>query len=241
LPVTPHLPGSPSRRSYLDVAHRLRTLLTEEGYRPGDRIPAEPVLLPRLGVGRPLLREALVALETIGWLEVRAGAGMYVRDATATPPGGPGGDLPDLGPSPLEQFECRLLVERELARRAALLITAEELDRLEALVDRMEANFPRDDPALGREFLLGLARASRLKLLPAIAEALLDMRDSRMWHGLRDPQLRPEHYRSTVADRRATIAALRDGDGETASRSVAAILERMREVYFGTGTPAGGA
>lgn len=227
-------PAEPARRSYLDIADRLRALLLADGYRPGDRIPPEGALLPRVGVGRPLLREAIVALQTIGWLEVRGGSGMYMRDGEASFGRSVAEGLPDLGPSPVEQFDSRIVIECQLIERAAEVITREEVDRLEALVDRMEANFPYDDHALGREFLLGIARASRLKLLPAIVEALLDMREGGMWNTLRERLLRPEHYLRAIADRRAIIAALRAADGHAASTIMAGMLRRMRVVYFET-------
>ena len=227
----PQAPADLPRRSYLDIADRLRALLLADGYHAGDRIPPESALLPRIGVGRPLLREALVALQTIGWLEVRSGAGMYLRDAAASMERD---HLPDLGPSPVEQFDSRILVECHLAKRAAAVITREEVDGLEALVDRMEANYPYDDHALGRAFLLGVARASRLKLLPAVVEALLDMREGSMWNTLRERLLRPEHYQRAIADRRGIIAALRAADGHAASTIMAGMLQRMRAVYFET-------
>jgi len=230
----PKPPAEPVRRTYLDVADRLRALLLADGYQPGDRIPTETALLPRLGVGRPLLREAVVALQNIGWLEVRGGSGMYLRDGEASTQRATTERLPDLGPSPVEQFDSRTVVECELIQRAAAVITREEVDRLESLVDRMEANYPYDDHALGREFLLSIARASRLKLLPAVVEALLDMRENQMWSTLRERLLRPEHYQRAIADRRAIVAALRVGDGHTASNTMASMLRRMRAVYFET-------
>ena len=231
-PSTP--PSEPVRRTYLDVADRLRVLLLADGYQPGERIPTETALLPRLGVGRPLLREAVVALQNLGWLEVRGGSGMYLRDGGAAVDRATTERMPDLGPSPVEQFDSRIVVECELIQRAAAVITREEVDRLESLVDRMEANYPYDNHALGREFLLGIARASRLKLLPAVVEALLDMRENKMWSTLRERLLRPEHYQRTIADRRAMVAALRVGDGHTASDTMASMLQRMRAVYFET-------
>ena len=48
----------------------------------GARLPAERDLARQLGVSRPSVREALIALEVEGWVEVRTGSGVYVQDRT---------------------------------------------------------------------------------------------------------------------------------------------------------------
>ena len=47
-------------------------------YAPGDRLPPERELAQQLGVSRPSVREAMIALETAGVIEVRTGSGTYV-------------------------------------------------------------------------------------------------------------------------------------------------------------------
>src|SRR5829696_1945154 len=49
----------------------------------GERLPAEPALAADLGVGRSTVREAVRALAHAGVLEVRQGAGTFVRAAPA--------------------------------------------------------------------------------------------------------------------------------------------------------------
>lgn len=220
----------PVRRAYLDVADRLCSLLAAEGYGPGDRIPAEAELVKRLEAGRPLVREALVALQVTGCVEVRTGAGMFLRSLPSDT--GIIGIQVDLGPSLVEQLDTRLLVECELVNVATSLITAEEIAHLDHLVDRMAANHPYDDPALGREFHLVLARASRRTLLVAVLESLLDLRQGRMWSVLRENLLTPAHYAQTIIDRRRIVDHLRRGDGYGARHALATMLERIHAVYF---------
>src|SRR5512147_1833055 len=58
---------------------QLQSLILNRAFQPGDRLPSERELGTRLGVSRTVVREALRALSTKGLVEVRDGAGAYVR------------------------------------------------------------------------------------------------------------------------------------------------------------------
>src|SRR3989339_965284 len=51
-------------------------------YAPNDRLPPERKLAEELGISRVLLREAIIALETLGILEVRLRQGIFVKIQT---------------------------------------------------------------------------------------------------------------------------------------------------------------
>ena len=61
------------------VIDQLRTQITAGSWECGERIPTEPQLSDMLGVGRNTVREAVRALVHTGLLEVRQGAGTFVR------------------------------------------------------------------------------------------------------------------------------------------------------------------
>jgi GntR family transcriptional repressor for pyruvate dehydrogenase complex len=67
--------STPIRRRKLseEVALRLETMIREGGYRPGDQLPSERDLMKQFGVGRPAVREALFALQTMGLVAVSSG------------------------------------------------------------------------------------------------------------------------------------------------------------------------
>ena len=68
------------RRLYRQIADQLRALIAGGEFAAGARLPAERDLSKQLGVSRPSVREALIALEVEGWVEVRTGSGVYVLD-----------------------------------------------------------------------------------------------------------------------------------------------------------------
>ena len=81
------------QRMYEQIAAELTRLIRERDFHPGDRLPPERELAQQLGVSRPSVREAMIALETAGVIEVRTGSGTYVRsvvDEKFRLPGGHG-------------------------------------------------------------------------------------------------------------------------------------------------------
>ena len=72
--------STPSRRLYLQIADQLRTLIYEPDFAVNGRLPPERTLAEQLGVSRPSIREALVALQLEGRVEIRMGSGVYLCD-----------------------------------------------------------------------------------------------------------------------------------------------------------------
>src|SRR6266478_5096913 len=70
------------RRLYRQIADQIRTLIASGEFPAGARLPPERDLAKQLGVSRPSVREALIALEVEGRVEVRIGSGIYVQALT---------------------------------------------------------------------------------------------------------------------------------------------------------------
>src|SRR3989441_2240947 len=103
------------RRLYRQIADQIRTLIRSGEFSAGSRLPPERDLARQLGVSRPSVREALIALEVEGYVEVRVGSGVYVlgprpADRTDTLPADSG---------PFELIRARWLIESECAAMAA--------------------------------------------------------------------------------------------------------------------------
>jgi len=62
----------------------LRDQVAEGVWAVGERLPSEPALAQELGVGRSTVREAVRALAHAGVLQVRQGAGTFVRAVPAS-------------------------------------------------------------------------------------------------------------------------------------------------------------
>src|SRR6476469_7382201 len=105
------------QRLYRQIAEQLRALITSGEFKPGERLPAERDLAKQMGVSRPSVREALIALEVEGWVEVRTGSGVFVLDRTHKRKADT--KVPDNEWGPLEIIRARRVIEGEIAALAA--------------------------------------------------------------------------------------------------------------------------
>ena len=111
--VAPTVPFQPvqNQRLYEKVAEQIGLLIAAGEFASGDRLPSERELARKLGVSRPVLREALVTLEISGSVEVRGGSGCFVIGAPSTVPPA----FADGGASPFEVIHARSVIECEIA------------------------------------------------------------------------------------------------------------------------------
>ena len=219
-----------NRRLYRQIAAQLSALIVSGEFAVGKRLPAERDLAVQLGVSRPSLREAIIALELEGMVEVRVGAGIWVA-ATSGRSDAEASQVPSLaeGEGPFELLRARCLVEGEIAAVAARDATPADLAGLHKAVDSMDRLERKgQDPApADREFHLGIAAATRNSVLHAVVQDLWDRGRGAMWskmeHHFRTPQLRA----ATLADHQAILQALEAHDPREARHAMRAHLRRV--------------
>ena len=119
------------QRLYHKVANQILELIDSGVFPPGSRLPGERDLAKKFGVSRVSIREAEIALQAQGRLDIRVGSGAYVLDGSDMPKAG----LPKVGP--FELTEARALFEAEAAALAAPIITDETIAELEGYIDIM--------------------------------------------------------------------------------------------------------
>jgi GntR family transcriptional repressor for pyruvate dehydrogenase complex len=128
----------------LDQTAKLLQLIRERGFKPGDKLPSERDLAAEFGMSRGAVREALIRLDTLRIIESRPKSGIYLQPygaersieamvlfaETNTP----------LSAAEVAQsVELRSVLESEALRLACLRRTPEDLQRLQAILDRSEA------------------------------------------------------------------------------------------------------
>jgi GntR family transcriptional regulator, transcriptional repressor for pyruvate dehydrogenase complex len=122
-----------SSRLYEDVVAQFEDLIRKGELKPGTRLPSERSLSEHMNVSRNILREAFRLLEYQGFIQVRAGAGRYVRDID--PNSAIGDDkFKDVARASLsDAIGARKILEPSIARLAALHRTDRQADELRRL------------------------------------------------------------------------------------------------------------
>jgi GntR family transcriptional regulator, transcriptional repressor for pyruvate dehydrogenase complex len=123
------------RRSVAEqVAQRILGLVQSGALKPGDQLPPERELSASLQVSRPSVREAIRGLTILGVIRTRQGGGAYVSELDANVLLEPLHFFISLEDRNIrELYDARVLIESDVARRAAEDITLEQLARLEEL------------------------------------------------------------------------------------------------------------
>ncbi|MDR3494798.1 MAG: FadR/GntR family transcriptional regulator [Ancalomicrobiaceae bacterium] len=217
-----------SQRLYQKVADQIGELIRGGEFKPGNRLPPERDLSKQLGVSRPVVREAMIALELAGLVEVRTGAGTFVREVV-------GGVEPlgDVGHSPYDILTSRMLIEGEIAAIAARDADAATIGHLSDLVDDMDRAGVESDPDLDRRFHVGIAETTGSAVLTAVVSWLWQMQYEPVFAILSERVHLAENLEATVRGHRAIVAALEAHDAEAARAAMSEHLAQVRDIIAG--------
>jgi DNA-binding FadR family transcriptional regulator len=215
-----------NRRLYRQIAAQLSTLIASGEFAVGHRLPAERELAVQLGVSRPSLREALIALELEGLVEVRVGAGIWVTAASGRDPATP---VQHEGEGPFELLRARWVIEGEIAALAAREATEVELASIRAALTEMERleHKHQDFSAFDREFHVRIAASTRNGVLQAVVEDLWDRGRGAMWRLMEQHFQTPALQAASVSDHRTIFEALVAHDPREARNAMRAHLKRV--------------
>jgi DNA-binding FadR family transcriptional regulator len=223
MPIQPIEP----QRLYRQISNQLRSLLLAGEFPVGSRLPAERDLAVQLGVSRPSLREALIALEVEGYIEVRMGSGIYVCEPPS--PAAQGFDL-SAEEGPLELIRARSLLEGEVAATAAKTGTKRQFDAIAEAIDRMESEAKagiRPEEA-DRLFHVRIAEATGNSVLVGVVTRLFDSRLGPLFDQLHSHFETPYIWSDAIEEHREVLKALRARDPARAK----AAMQRHMEVSF---------
>ncbi len=214
--------ASPQRTPLVDqVIAQLRAQITSGEWPVGSRIPTEPELVEQLGVARNTVREAVRALAHSGLLDIRQGAGTFVRTTS---------ELAAVmrrryGDSPQRDLrELRRALEVEASRLAARRRTANDVQALEVALHRREIAwesqdvdaFIEADSAFHHAVVTASGNTALVDLYADLGEVVRDVLRADI-----GVTLAPDQY----VDHDRLVAAIRDQDPERAAIEAGAHLE----------------
>jgi GntR family transcriptional repressor for pyruvate dehydrogenase complex len=220
-----------TRRLYQQVADQIRTVIEESRFAPGTRLPPERELALQLGVSRPSLREALIALEIEGAVEIRMGSGVYVCAAPSSSDARP---RHSLGDSPSELMQARSLLEGAIVALAAARVTRQNLEILKTCVDAMRQGVRRGHPPLDadRRFHVTIAEMTGNSLLARLVGELFDGRHGPMSSHMSRRAENAHTWEIALEEHEAILRALEQRDPRDAEAAMVHHLRASRERWI---------
>jgi GntR family transcriptional repressor for pyruvate dehydrogenase complex len=222
------------RRLYEEVASRIEGQIVGGFYRPGDALPSERELMARYGVGRPAVREALLALKKMGLVKmIQGGRARVTTPNSETLVGTLSGAARHLmsDPDGVRQFQdARCFFEVGLVRHAATNATASDLEALRRALDLNReargdlAAFERTDV----EFHHTIAQITRNPIFEAIHQAMVTWLTEQRHITL----LAPRQHELALRAHEQIYLAINDGDADRAERMMRDHLGNVAKVYW---------
>lgn len=210
-----HLTGS--------LLQLFKRLIADGVLSPGDRLPPERELAELVGVSRSSLRPALKVLENLGIISQRVGSGTRLNPAAASILAEPLQFLILLdGITFQELMEARLIVEPELAARAAERATSEDQTALKGAIARMEecADDPDSFVKCDLEFHQAVYHAAGNRVCAMLFTVVHQSLEELV--RFTSVLVEPEH---TIRFHRRIFAAIRRGQPEAARQQMREHLE----------------
>jgi GntR family transcriptional regulator, transcriptional repressor for pyruvate dehydrogenase complex len=204
----------------------------------GTRLPSEKDLARHYGVSQPTVREAIRALDLMGFLDVRHGSGVYVSGDTRDYVAGSLTALLESTPvNILHVLELRGALGEISARRAAQHATDAELARMRGFLEAASAVTEHSTVAEivgpGVSFNLAVAAASRNPLLYAVESFTIKLVTQIQLNAKahRGPEFWRERQTPIIENRLLLLDRLYAHDEDGAVALTAAFLDEQSRVF----------
>lgn len=218
----------PNSRLYERVAAAIARQIASGDYPVGQRLPSERDLAQAHDVSRPTIREAIIALEIDGLVEVRMGSGVYV--VAPSPKGGVRG-VTDVGP--FEVLEARRAFEAEACAVAALRVTDEQIVELEQLLAEINNGGTLEESEdADRRFHLKIAECTANSVMSDIVEALWEARERSPQYKFLTQKAHDAGVGPNVDEHAKILEALRARDATAARNAMRMHLSRVLETLL---------
>lgn len=226
------------RNLYQEVIKAIKAAILSGAYSIGAPLPSETELARQFEVSRPVIREALRALQSKGFIDIKRGTkgGTFVRDVTRLPL------LDDLDSFILHRHyrvdhlaQVRLFLEPEVSRLATANATAADIQAMKDLVaSYAHIKDPDDKDRLYCRFHRLVGRSCGNPIFALLMESIMDFTES--FIRTIKPVTTLIHHDH---DHDEIIAAIESRDAQQAAnvstRHAAHILEEMlklEKIYF---------
>lgn len=220
-----------SQRLYLQIADKLAQTIKNNEVGTGDRLPSERELSSRFNVSRQTVREALIALEVAGVVDIRLGSGVYVKTSSNQ---STQQTLED-APSPIEILEARKIFESQAASLAATRVTSKDIEDMEQIIREM-LDFEKDKNIIAAEdadmrFHLAIAKASRNSVIYHTINWLWELRSKSKISQFYDDKVRTKGSQPDIKAHQLILDSLRRKDPSTAYSAMTLHLDTVQREF----------
>jgi DNA-binding FadR family transcriptional regulator len=216
------------RRLYEHIARNLAKAIADGEYEVGQRLPSERELAQSFEVSRPTVREAIIALELDGLVDVRLGSGVYVLNRR--PPSGHEG-VKDIGP--FELLEARRAIEGEACAMAALRIDDAQIEQLTNLIEEMRTDNKQNEIIMSedadRRFHELIAASTQNSAIIVAVQMLWDARQRSPQSHSMDDKGRARGLKPPIEEHTAIVRALKRRNPEAARAAMHKHITRVIE------------
>ena len=224
------------RRLYRQVAQQIRAAIDRGDFPAGSRLPTERELAANLGVSRPTIREAMIALEVDARVKIRVGSGIYVLptpvarlDVQSAVPAGP-----------FEILQARSLIEGAVAEAAATKVTPQGIATLDEILSLMKstAHPGPESIAVDRMFHVAVADMLGNDATTQIVGSLFDQRFNPYFEGLARYFETPDSWQAARDEHLTIRNALAAADSVAAAVAMRAHLAASQARFSNSFGPA---
>lgn len=232
-------------RIYQHIFNEIQNDIKAGIYKIGSKLPPERDLALQLGVSRTSVREAMIALEVNGIVEVKLGSGVYVIDDhqdSANPQTGFNTTVhPLLLPylqedaviTPFEILEARLLIEPHLAELAAKNRTEEQLESIkEAFLMNVRDNLEHSTEHIGdRLFHIRIAESSQNDAFAFFLSFLLSKHYTEFFSRLRSLYTPEDMPLRSQLEHQEIMTAIQNQDAQSAHNAMKKHLQNVIHIF----------
>lgn len=216
---------------YEQVVDQIKEMVRVGQIKKGDKLPTERVMAEELQVSRTSIREAMRALEVVGLIESRQGAGNYIRE-----------EFDDVLLEPLsivfmlqngtnkDIFELREVLELSTIFLSVMRIPEEDLKKLGELVERFKTSTNEEENVkIDSEFHSIIVRGANNVLITNLLEGVSELVDKFISEGRR-AILSNENNKEKLLDFHEKIyLAIKNRDAYSAYKHMQEHFELIKE------------
>lgn len=216
--------------SSAEIKQQIESFIVNKNLQPGDKLPGERELAVMFSVGRPIIREALSALNALNLVEIHHGKGVFVKkfsfeDYIASLNRDIQMMLFSENISIQEMWETRILIEPSICALASQKATKENLEDLKSCIQK--CGKASDFPRMAAVFHRKIAECTGNKIIVFIISSLLTLRKKTRLNVMQREQYQAE----TLKFHRQIFSAIQNRDAHTAQKLMLNHLRKAERHY----------